>query len=253
MRIEPDTWLAGIFGYPTFKVSRGADPSQRLSPSLSVRTLCESACGQAAFFYAKIPTARVDDVRMLGAAGFTVVDVNVTFEREPAELPDWQAGHGAIIRDLLPADFGTVCDIAASCFVYSRFHLDPLIPNTLANAVKRAWIESYCHRRRGECLLVAELDGKVVGFNAILATAINEKSVRVIDLIGVDSACQGRGVGRQLVNNFVHSSAGRAAAVRVGTQAANVPSMRLYERCGFNILDTMYVMHAHVLDGEVLR
>ena len=33
--------------------------------------------------------------------------------------------------------------------------------------------------------------------------------------------------------------------VRVGTQIANIPSLRLYESLGFRIADTHYVLHYH--------
>jgi hypothetical protein len=32
----------------------------------------------------------------------------------------------------------------------------------------------------------------------------------------------------------------------VGTQAANIPSLRLYESFGFRVCETAYVLHAHV-------
>ena len=253
MKIEPDGWLAGVFGHPVFKVSLSdQEGSEGISP-VSEETLCISSQGQPAFYYAKIPTTQVRRVRTLTAAGFSVVDVNVTFEREPVRCPDWTAGGNIIVRDILPSEHECVLDIAASCFVYSRFHLDSQVPNQVANAVKRAWIDSYCHKRRGERLLVAELDGKPVGFNAVLATAMGIEPVRVIDLIGVDKAYQGRAVGKRLVEHFIHDSAGRYARLRVGTQAANIPSMRLYEGCGFRVAETAYLLHAHVRDGEVIR
>jgi ribosomal protein S18 acetylase RimI-like enzyme len=148
-----------------------------------------------------------------------------------------------VVQDILPAYYDAVLRIAASSFVYSRFHLDPAIPKETAHKVKRAWVNSYIHKMRGERLLVALLDGKPVGFLAVLATP---EPGRVIDLIGVDRAYQGRGVGRALVSFFIADSADRYPLLRVGTQVANVPSMRLYESLGFRIDETAYVLHAHV-------
>ena len=250
--IEGDRWLGSVLGCPAFRVSMAPDGSGQ-SILLSPQDLCESAQSGNAFFYAKVPTTRLDQARLLNAAGFVIADVNVTFEREPAMLPAETVNQPATIREAAPGDFQAALDIAATCFVYSRFHLDPLISKPRANAVKRAWIDSYCQRRRGECLVVAELDGRVVGFNAIQTVTANGGTVRIIDLIGVHTSSQGRGVGRQLVNHFVHSSTGRAARVRVGTQAANIPSMRLYEACGFRVVGTTYVLHAHVRGGEVAQ
>ena len=37
-----------------------------------------------------------------------------------------------------------------------------------------------------------------------------------------------------------------ADMLRVGTQVANLPSISLYEKCGFHVAETTYVLHAHV-------
>ena len=191
--------------------------------------------------------------QQLSAAVFYIVDVNVTLERWLTRLPDRSEPRSIHVREIQPAEYEAVLGIAATCFVYSRFHLDPLIPNDLANAIKRQWINSYCHHQRGEQLLIAARDDRPIGFLAVLATMVQGKVARVIDLIGVDKAHQGQGVGRDLVEFFIHDSVDRANLVRVGTQAANIPSIRLYETCGFKLAETTYVLHAHVRQGEVAR
>jgi ribosomal protein S18 acetylase RimI-like enzyme len=37
----------------------------------------------------------------------------------------------------------------------------------------------------------------------------------------------------------------RPAAIVVGTQAANIPSVRLYESLGFRLRSSQYVLHHH--------
>jgi ribosomal protein S18 acetylase RimI-like enzyme len=151
-----------------------------------------------------------------------------------------------VVQEVPPVHHCAVLDIAGSCFVYSRFHLDPKIAPETAHAIKRAWVRSYLEKTRGEQLLVALRDGKPVGFLAVLATTAHGEPCRVIDLIGVDQAYQGHGVGRALVGHFLAESVGRCAILQVGTQAANIPSLRLYESLGFRVCKTAYVLHAHV-------
>src|SRR5262249_19129745 len=88
--------------------------------------------------------------------------------------------------------------------------------------------------------------GKPVGFLAVLQTTVHGKTSRVIDLVGVDSAYQGHGVGKGLIGFFLAECARLNAEARVGTQAANIPSLRLYESLGFRVCETPYVLHAHV-------
>jgi len=269
MKIDRDAWLSDIFGYNVFSVSLtvpqsvspsvlqsfsrsllqsrslSISPTERLSDSKTER-LIEGR----AFYYTKVPTDRVDLAQALSSAGFNVVDVNVTFIRRTTDGRPRTAVGGqelsVVVQDILPAHYDTILNIAASCFVYSRFHLDPEIPKEIANAIKRAWVDSYIQKARGERLLVGLLDGKPVGFLAVLATIFNGEPCRVIDLIGVDRAYQGCGVGKTLVSFFIEQHGDNGTLLRVGTQVANVPSMRLYESLGFRMAETTYVLHAHV-------
>lgn len=126
-----------------------------------------------------------------------------------------------------------------------RVWLDPEISTETANLIKREWVHNYIKRDRGERLMVALLDGDPVGFLAVLATAVEGQPCRSIDLIAVDKRRQGRGVGKALVSSFVESYADQRTLLRVGTQVANISSMRLYESYGFYVDETTYVMHAH--------
>lgn len=239
MTLSPDPWLAQLFGCPVWRVA-GEDtmlpwPAPAEEPN--------------AFFYAKLPTRSVAQVGALTAAGFRIVDVNLTLDR-PATAPVASVlPAGLAVAPFQPGWQAAILDIAASCFVYSRFHLDPHVAPALANEIKRAWIENYCRGRRGDGLLVALVDGQPAGFLAVLAATVHGQTCRVIDLVGVAKSFQGRGVGRALVDAFLREAAGRCDQVRVGTQAANIPSLRLYEQAGFRMADSSYVLHAHYRQG----
>lgn len=220
-----DPWLAGIFGYPVYAV----DGPEAL-PSAD-RTFC----------YAKVPVDDVARVRALSAQGFFVVDVNVTltFDGAGSRRP---RGEGVAVVPARPEHDEALIAIAGSCFRYSRFHLDPAIPNEVADRVKREWVRSYLEGRRGIELLAALEGADPVGFLAVLEA----DDARVIDLIGVAREAQGRGIGGALVEAFVERHAGRTRELRVGTQIANVPSLALYEGCGFAIATAAFVLHRHV-------
>jgi ribosomal protein S18 acetylase RimI-like enzyme len=242
VKIDLDLWLASIFGYDVFKVM----PPITEVADLSVYTLHARIQQDRAFYYTKLATDCIAVMSQFVSSGFRVVDVNITFERRPMKVES----PSIAVREALPQDESDVLAIAETCFVYSRFHLDPLISNETAHKIKRKWIGSYFRGQRGEKLFVAEFDGKVVGFNAVLKTTDN---ARVIDLIGVDKTYQGRGVGRALVESFVTDSYDRYAYLRVGTQVANTPSINLYERCGFKVANAFYVLHAHVRNGKIIQ
>jgi ribosomal protein S18 acetylase RimI-like enzyme len=248
MRIEPDGWLSEIFGHDVFRITlvnpevlRAAAASRMLPPHPSQTS--------RAFYYAKVPAVEIGAIHNLTRLGFRIVDVHVTFSRKPASV---HQASPIRVDDVQPGQVEAVLDIAETCFIYSRFHQDPLVSPRLANRIKREWITNYTRKMRGEALLVAELDGVPVGFLAILGATHAGQLCKVIDLMGVHRGYQGRGAGRALVESFVTRYAGVAEWLRVGTQVANVPSMRLYENCGFRVEETAYMLHRHSLDGVVL-
>ncbi|MBI4662343.1 MAG: GNAT family N-acetyltransferase [Verrucomicrobia bacterium] len=253
MKVEPDSWLTQVFGYAVFKVSFTTENTEWSADSPASQWFGGKAPEESAFLYAKIPTHRVDQLRILARAGFAVVDVNVTLGRRPSPQPSGKAENRIALRESTASDRETLLKIASSCFKYSRFHLDPEIPGDLANAVKRAWVESYCHKTRGEKLVVAEWDGQLAGFVALLNHDSDSGRERVIDLVGVEEAYQRKGVGSRLIDYVVNDSAGRAVWVKVGTQVANTPSVRLYEKAGFCLTASAYVLHAHIRGGQLRR
>lgn len=244
-RFAADTWLAETLARPVFKWTGQSEETAegRLSAEMA-----ELANGGDAFFFARVPTCDVSQCMLLARAGFSVVDAGVTFA--------WAGGGEAPSPDVSvgvarPEQHETVAEIAGRCFRWSRFHLDPRIPVELANLVKRRWVENYCRGQRGAALYVGEIGGAIAGFLAVIETPVGDRSIAAIDLIGVAPEHQGRSVGTALVRRFVDEWRGRAAELRVGTQAANVQSLRFYEFNGFRAIESSYVLHAHYCNGEI--
>lgn len=240
MHVQPDNWLGSVLGRPAFRLVRsaGTEASENGRDILPFPG-SEPAAG---FYFAKVPTVDVATVRRLCDVGFCVVDVSVTFQRKPASH---EAGGGVAVRTGRASDRNAIRQIAEIGFRYSRFHLDDRIPMVMANRVKREWMESYLQGTRGECVYVAELDGEPIAFLASLATEVRQQRCRVIDLIATHPNHRGKGAARSLVGRFIADSS-NYDLLRVGTQVANVPSIRLYESCGFRLAASEYVLHAHV-------
>jgi ribosomal protein S18 acetylase RimI-like enzyme len=220
---QRDDWLSDALGFDAYTVTAS---SARDVPS-AVR----------AMYTCRVPAAEAEALGVLEEAGFRVVDVNVTLERTGADGPG-----SASVAPAAGGDDDELLRIAGSAFRYSRFHLDPLIQPEVADRVKREWVRSYLEGRRGIELLAAHADGRVVGFLAVLEAA---DGARVIDLVGVAAEARGRGIGEALVTEFAHRHGEDGRVLRVGTQVANVPSLRLYEKLGFRTRSATYVMHRH--------
>lgn len=232
-----DPWLAEQFGYDVYRVAH--------TPSAPAVVCAHRVGVPRAFYYTKIPISAVADLAACTAEGFTVVETQVALRADPDDVcaRAVHAPHTEV--DAFPEFREEVADIAATCFRYSRFHVDPSIPDELAHAIKRAWVLNYINRTRGDRLFVAVRAGHAVGFLAAMRTAVNGEERAVIDLMGVHPEAQGSGVGSALIHAFAAAYRGQVATLHVGTQAANIPSVRCYERMGFRFADAAYVLHLH--------
>lgn len=180
---------------------------------------------------ARLVTARVPATAgavcdALSAAGFILVERLLTLERPAAEAAPFPPGvaYGG-------ADAAEACAaIAGAAFRQDRFHADRRIDPAAATAIKAAWVRNGFAGRAESCLVARGEGGAVEGF---LLTLRRGDAV-VIDLVAVAPDRQGQGVGRRLMEAVLsHAAATGACRVRVGTQADNEISLRLYRQSGF--------------------
>jgi dTDP-4-amino-4,6-dideoxy-D-galactose acyltransferase len=252
LRVEKDDFLSAALGVSSWKV---LGVTAAVSPT-DIRAGLLDRCEQGpAFFSTKIPCRDVIAVAHATRAGFSVVDVNVTF--------DWKDGGAGSCRiesnelSAMTIDVARADDVAAveaisgRCFSFSRFHLDPAVGLERANEVKRQWARNAC-RGRASAVYVARQQNDIAGFLAVLENRSSGGIDAIIDLVGVDAGHQGQGTGRALSRMFIRQWRDRADRLRVGTQVSNIPAMRLYESIGFRVAETSYVLHAHVKNGALV-
>ena len=229
-RLTADAWLGDILGRRAWLVApQGATPMSELrKPGLQFAT-------------AKVDAADTGAAAALQVSGFRVVDTALTLEAESPAPGKISAG----VRFARPQDRSAVEAIAASAFRYSRFHLDPQIPKPLADKVKVAWAGNWFNGQRGDGMVVAEDGGEVAGFLLLIWAG---DARLVIDLIAVRAQSERKGLARAMIGFAQANGTGDArqpAGMVVGTQAANVPSVRLYESLGFRLRQAKFVLHHH--------
>lgn len=230
--LVPDLWLGEQLGTQVWQVKEGADGQ-------SLETLKSS---HSTFAYAKCSVSKVASVSKLADFGFRLVDTGVILEGRIDKQINPSSIH---TRTAQKKDLSAVRNIASSTFRYSRFHLDPLFSDETANAIKAAWASNFFAGERGDGMIVCEHHGQVVGFLQLIWSS---KSDLLIDLIAVAPACQGLGIGRQMVLHAANYGTGDGRVptkISVGTQVANVQSIRLYESLGLRITSAQYILHYH--------
>jgi ribosomal protein S18 acetylase RimI-like enzyme len=227
--LERDAWLSTLLDRPALRLVAATDGEAVLPPG-------------AFFATAKLPAEDVAEASRLVDAGFRVVDTALTFSAAAGAIA---ADDTALLRPAKPDDRAAVAALARYGFRFSRFHLDPHIPPAVAGRIKAAWAENFFAGRRGDAMIVATVDGAVAGFLLLLKAPNNRL---IIDLIAVAAQCRGRGLARAMISRAARMMA--AAELVVGTQAANTPSVRLYEGLGFRLIGAQLVLHHHGAGGR---
>lgn len=226
--VEDDAWLSALLERPAFRVVRQGNAEATLPPG-------------SFFATAKLPAEAVAEASGLADVGFRIVDTALTFAAAASAIP---ADRGAELRMAAPDDCGAVAAIARESFRFSRFHLDPNIPASLAGRIKVAWAENFFAGRRGDAMVVAVKEGAVAGFLQLLRSAGDRL---IIDLIAVKAPWRSHGLARAMIGHAARATS--ATELVVGTQAANVPSVRLYEGLGFRLTGAQLVLHHHGAGG----
>lgn len=228
-QIAEDAWLTRVVGRPVHRIH------ERCATGDIASHVVGAAGGS--LFYVRVPAADTSRVSELSRLGFEVVDCGVTLARDPEPAVE----DPACVVDAGAEHAERVAIIGGSAFAMSRFHLDPHMHPGAADAIKREWARNCATGGRGVATLVVLQDGEAAGFLAVLASGGDH----VIDLVAVDGRYRGLGLGRSLVQAFIARFGPRSTQLLVGTQAANVASLRMYESLGFRIHSTHYAMHLH--------
>ena len=243
-----DSWLSEIMD--SFVCRLVIDDSLSLSNSLlqilegSVLLSSES---KAIFIYSKLPIDLNSPklVKSLQNQGFYLIDTNIILEKPFSSSGNFTCNNCSI-RFAHLNNKDQVVALARNNFTFSRFHMDDEILYLLANKIKAEWASNFFAGKRGDKMVVALIDNVVVGFLLLLASM----ETLIIDLIAVDKNQRGKGIASKMIT-YVQNHQKGFSLIKVGTQLANIPSIRLYEKMGFRICSSSYVFHYHKKDTAV--
>jgi len=237
--ILPDEWFSHILQKPVYKIAGDSEFIEKLrTPDSQEHALMKQLQSEPCFMYVRLSTMVLTAVKTLMQWGFLLVDTRVVFEK-PVEGSTSMQGY-CDIKFADSEDEKQTVALGRMAFVCSRFHLDNNFSRDVANHIKAEWVQNYFLGKRGEYMVVAVLDGKVIGFLQLLQSG----GLLTIDLIAVDNNYQKKGIARDMAI-FAERQCKGCRLMQVVTQIANTPSIRFYEKLGFRLINSQYVFHFH--------
>lgn len=222
-----DSFDSETVGIPMAKIS--ALPEDQDLAAQLLRWKDERAAEGLRHASTRLTPDQTNRIIALEDAGFRCVDSLITL-----------AFAGAAPQTLDPrvmvaeaGDLESIVDLSQGLFDQTRYALDPWMPPGAADRVVAAWVRNNLQGRADRTWL-AKVDGEAAGFLSSLWRP--EQGHAVIDLIAVDRRFQGKGLGRALTLAMVSHYFGTAPKITVGTQAANLSALSLYQAAGFRVM-----------------
>lgn len=231
LAVTPQPFEADVLGAPVWRLE--IEPDTLPDPRALVRLIERARAQGVALLAARFPVDAMMGPRF-ARAGFRQIECLLTFRR------DLGGGNVPHVHLTLanPGDAEACAAIALRAFSFDRFHADPKLPKSAADEIKARWARNGVNGRADAPLVVRE-DGAVAGFNLCMRKGEDA----VIDLIAVDPARQGRGLGRRLVDGALVHYSGSARTMWVSTQEANAASVALYKSAGFELHSAAQTWH----------
>lgn len=175
----------------------------------------------------RVSSNNFETIHALEKAGFLLVDGLISLDAEVSKsyLVDSK------IRPADESDLGGLRSITEGMFVVSRIYNDPLITKDKADNFYIKWIENSVMKKVADEVLVWSED-KILGY-----VTLQKKGQ--IPLIGVDREVRGKGIGGKLIEAAFNTfSNWGVKTVKIETQMANVPALRVDIDSGFKIVNS---------------
>lgn len=195
--------------------------------------------------FSRIALNDLPTIQSLENEGAILTDILLTFyinlERK---LEPVRSTSVAEVAEANERDEQVLMEIAKKDFLaVDHFHADPYLPRSKSDEVNPKWVSS-CLKGLVDEVLVARKGGKPIGFvTCNVEHVINGYTYGFIDLAAVKKEHEGGGIGSLLFSKALRWLSDSTKSVYTGTQAVNVPAVRLFRKAGFRQVLSEATLH----------
>jgi len=234
--VTRDGFDSSLFGKAVYRIV----PAEALTSESELMEALPKDPGTMTYFFSPFSPPNFE---LLARASFCLISVRQTYALRaiPAVTDDCpKLKRLADVRTQLES--GELTKMAVLIGESSRYFKDPLIPRERAVHLYETWLKNSIFGGRASEVVGLFDERRLAG----IATLKDEEERVVIDLIGVSTAFQGRGVGTRLLQEvfrYAHERGRREVVVT--TEGENVPANRFYQKNGFLLTEVSFVFHRH--------
>jgi hypothetical protein len=241
-------WDSRFFGVPMGRIEYLLGSDRRLVMSALDRIIEAFRTRGVRHVSARVDVADIEQVAMLEAADFRLMDSLVTYTTRPRKEPPNPVREVGRIREFRSEDSAELLSIADEAYkgFRGRFHLDPHIPDDRCDAFYLEWAKQTVNRTMADMILVSEgAEGRLLGFLGFRRREPVSSVGGVAVFGGGLGACRADTPGAYagLIRAGTVWAHDHDGVAECQTQNYNFPTVRIYEAVGAHYVRAEYTLH----------
>jgi GNAT superfamily N-acetyltransferase len=197
-----------------------------------------------ALLVARCPASELRTAQAMERDGYSLMDTLSYYARNLTKMPIPPDTGTVLIRPVRPGEDEAVKRVAAESFrgYLGHYHADERLGRKECDEVYTSWaVRSCISRDVANEVLVADIDGDIVGFAAL---RLNSPEEGEGVLFGVAPSAQGRGIYRSLMIRGMEWCRSKGATrMVISTQITNVAVQKVWVRVGCEPSHAYYTFH----------
>jgi hypothetical protein len=195
------------------------------------------------FLIARTPTTDIKAAQEMEKRGFLLMDtlLYLSFFYGSTPLPSFEGE--AVVRPAGPEDLSDIQLIARQSFsgYYGHYHADERLDDEKCSEAYSSWITRSCRMELADEVLVAEMDGEVLGFSSLKMAGPDSAEWT---LGCVSTAAQGKGVFKSLTAGVILWGAeNKLKKLSASTLINTIPVLKTWQQMGFTQTHSFYTFH----------
>lgn len=198
------------------------------------------------FLQCRLDSRYIHIAQILEKSGFRIVCEDVSFSRGTEEISLPHHPYSVVLGG--KQDLEALYILSKGLYKTSRFHKDLNIPEEKANEMQALRLKNTYDQKLADEIIILKESKEIAGYVVckILDEGICKKEAKTgsIELIAVKTAFQGKGIGSILIQESLKwFKEQNCRFVAVATQAINLPAIKLYQKNGFKLENTLMAFH----------